>query len=96
MQSLEEESIIKNSTETFEIFSFNNEDSTPLYDPHKEFGELTQNEYKKIDQIVYKMKKFDSKLLGYNKEYLLRKQEVIDNSSKKSTLMHQIIIQVRH
>ena len=29
------------------------------------------------------MKKFDSKLLGYNKEYLLRKQEVIDNSSKK-------------
>jgi len=82
VQSLEEKSIIKNSTKTFEIFYFNNEDSTPLYDPHKEFGELTQNEYKKIDKIVDKMKKFDSKLLGYDKDYLLRKQEVIDNSLK--------------
>jgi len=80
MQSFEEKSIIRNSKKTFKIFYFNNEDSTSLYDPHKEFGDLTQNEYKKIDQIVDKMKKFDSKLLGYDKEYLQRKQEVVDNS----------------
>jgi len=82
MKSFEEKSIIRNSKKTFKIFYFNNEDSTSLYDPHKEFGELTQNEYKKIDQIVDKMKKFDSKILGYDKEYLLRKQEVVDNSLK--------------
>ena len=56
------------------------EDSTQLYNPHKTFDELTEEEYRKIDQIVRKMKKFDSKLLGYDKEYLLRKQEIMDNS----------------
>ena len=80
LQNIEEERIIKNSNEKFKIYYFDDEDSTQLYNPHKTFDELTEEEYRKIDQIVRKMKKFDSKLLGYDKEYLLRKQEIMDNS----------------
>lgn len=83
ISSIEEESIMKNSKVNYKIYWGIQGHTIDLYDYQKPFSDLTDEEYKKIDQIVGKMKKFDEFILGYDKEYLIRKQEIQDNSTKK-------------